>query len=100
VEQRRSELAMRIALGARSGMVLKMLLGSGQKLAAAGLVIGLATAYAVGRVVASSLYAMRAADPLVLFGAGALVAAVTMIATTIPAIRGSRVDPVRALRSD
>jgi putative ABC transport system permease protein len=57
------------------------------------LIVGLAGPYAVGRVVASSLYEMRAADPLVLLGAGALVAVVTMIATMIPAIRGSRVDP-------
>jgi putative ABC transport system permease protein len=56
VEQRRTELATRIALGAPSRIVLRMLLGDGQKLAAAGLLIGLAAAYAVGRVVASSLY--------------------------------------------
>jgi putative ABC transport system permease protein len=100
VEQRRAELATRIALGAPADHVFRMLLGRGGTLAAAGLIIGLAAAYAVGRVLASSLYEMRAADPLVLLGAGALVAAVTMIATMIPAIRGSRVDPVRALRSD
>jgi len=62
--------------------------------------IGLATAYAVVRVVASYLYEMRAADPLVLISAGAIVAAVTMAATMIPAMRASRVDPVRALRSE
>ena len=100
VEQRRTELATRIALGAPSGMVLRMLLGNGQKLAVIGVVIGLAAAYAVGRLVASSLYEMRAADPLVLVGAGAVVAAVTMMATMVPALRASRVDPVRALRSD
>ena len=100
VAQRRTELATRIALGASSGLVLRMLLANGRNLAVAGLVVGLGAAYAVGRVVASSLYEMRAADPLVLFGAGALVAVVTMIATMIPAIRGSRVDPLRALRSD
>ena len=100
VEQRRTELATRIALGAPSDLVLRMLLGNGRTLAAAGVIIGLVAAYAVGRVVASSLYEIRAADPLVLLGAGALVAAVTMIATMIPAVRASRVDPVRALRSD
>jgi putative ABC transport system permease protein len=100
VAQRRTELATRIALGASSDLLLRMLLANGRNLAVAGLVIGLVAAYVVGRVVASSLYEMRAADPLVLLGAGALVAAVTMIATMIPAIRGSRVDPVRALRSD
>ena len=49
---------------------------------------------------AIALYEMRAGDPLVLLGAGALVAVVTMIATMIPAIRGSRVDPLRALRPE
>jgi putative ABC transport system permease protein len=100
VVQRRPELATRIALGASSGLVLRMLLADGRNLAVAGLIVGLAAAYAVGRMVASSLYEMRAADPLVLLGAGALVAVVTMVATIIPAIRGSRVDPLRALRSD
>ena len=64
------------------------------------MVLGLAAAYAGVRVVASYLYAMRAADPLVLISAGAIVAAVTMAATMIPAARASRVDPVRALRSE
>jgi len=100
VEQRRTELATRLALGAPPGHVFRMLLSTGQKLAIGGLLIGLATAYAGGRVVASYLYEMRAADPLVLIGAGALVAAVTMAATIIPAIRASRLDPVRALRAD
>ncbi|MBY0497261.1 MAG: ABC transporter permease [Cyanobacteria bacterium] len=100
VAQRRTELATRIALGASSGAVLQMLLANGRNLAVAGLVVGLGAAYAVGRVVASSLYEMRAADPLVLLGSGALVAIVTMVATMIPAIRGSRVDPLRALRAD
>jgi putative ABC transport system permease protein len=100
VEQRRTELATRLALGAPSGHVFRMLLSTGQKLAIGGVVIGLAAAYAGGRIVASYLYAMRAADPLVLIGAGALVAAVAMAATIIPAVRASRLDPVRALRSD
>ena len=63
VEQRRTELATRIALGAPSGHVFRMLLRTGQKLAIAGVLIGLATAYAGGRVVASYLYAMRPAYP-------------------------------------
>lgn len=100
VEQRRTELATRLALGAPSSKVFWMLLSTGQKLAIGGVLIGLAAAYAGGRVVSSYLYAMRAADPFVLIGAGAIVAAVTIAATMIPAIRGSRLDPVRALRSE
>ena len=100
VEQRRTELATRIALGAPTPQVFRMLLGTGQRLAAVGVVIGLVAAYAGGRVVASYLYAMRAADPVVLVSAGAIVALVTIAATMIPAARGSRVDPVRALRSE
>src|SRR4029453_11298788 len=100
VEQRRTELATRIALGAPANQVFWMLLSSGQKLALIGVVIGLAAAYAGGRAVASYLYAMQAADPLVLISAGAIVAAVTIAATMVPAVRGSRVDPIRALRSE
>jgi len=100
VEQRQTELATRIALGAPSGHVFQLLLSTGQKLAIGGALIGLAAAYAVGRIVASYLYAMRAADPLVLLSAGAIVVAVAMAATVIPAIRASRLDPIRALRSE
>ncbi|MBY0494845.1 MAG: ABC transporter permease [Cyanobacteria bacterium] len=99
-EQRRTELATRIALGAPSSHVFQMLLSTGQKLALGGVLIGVATAYAAGRVVASYLYEMRAADPIVLVSACAIVVAVTMAATLIPAIRASRVDPVRALRAE
>lgn len=100
VEQRRTELATRIVLGAPSSQVFWMLMASGQKLAFAGVVIGLAAAYASGQVLDSYLYAMRAGDPLVLIGAAAIVAAATIAATMIPAVRASRVDPVRALRSE
>lgn len=100
VAQRRTELATRLALGAEPRSVLRMLLGDGRRIAVIGLVIGLALAYAGGRLAATSIYEMRAADPLVLFGAGAIVGIVTMAATLIPALRGSRVDPVQALRAE
>lgn len=100
VEQRRTELATRVALGASSDRVLRMLLGNGRNLAVAGVALGVTAAYAAGRIVASWLYEMRAADPVVRLGTGTTVAAVTMIATLIPAIRASRVNPLRALRPD
>jgi putative ABC transport system permease protein len=100
VDQRRTELATRIALGAPRGHVFRMLLGTGVRLGLTGVLIGVAAAYAGGRVVASSLYAMQASDPLVLIGAGAIVAMVTVAATMIPALIASRINPVRALRAE
>jgi ABC-type antimicrobial peptide transport system permease subunit len=76
------------------------MMSAGQRLALGGVVLGLAVAYAGGRVVASSVFAMRAADPVVLIAAGGIVAAVTCVATMIPAVRASRLNPVRALRSE
>ena len=96
--QRSGELATRIALGASARQVFWLMMRSGQRLALVGLALGLAGAYASGRLVAGSVFAMRAADPVVLLGAGAIVAAVACGATMIPALRASRLNPVRALR--
>ena len=96
--QRRGELATRVALGASGRQVFWLMMSAGQRLMLIGVLLGLAFAYAGGRVVAGSVFAMRAADPVVLLTAAAVVTAVAWLATTIPAIRASRQDPVRALR--
>jgi ABC-type antimicrobial peptide transport system permease subunit len=98
--QRSGELATRIALGASGRNVFWLVTSAGQRLVVAGVLIGLATAYSVGRVVAGSVFAMRGADPIVLPAAAAIVAAVALLATVVPAIRASRLNPVRALRSE
>lgn len=98
--QRRDEFATRLALGASSGRVFGLVMRSGQRLAVAGVVLGLAAAYGGGRLVASRVYAMRAADPLVLIAAAVVVAVVALLATVVPALRASRIDPIRALRPD
>jgi putative ABC transport system permease protein len=98
--QRRGELATRIALGAPGRHVFWLLMSAGQRLVFGGLLLGLAAAYAGGRVVASSVFEMRAADPVVLVAAGGIVAAIAGLATVVPAIRASRLNPVRALRSE
>jgi len=98
--QRREEIATRIALGASAGRVFWLVMGSGLRLAIVGVVLGLAGAYAGGRLVASRVFAMRAADPVVLLTAAAIVAAIVFLATMIPAVRASRLEPVRALRAE
>jgi putative ABC transport system permease protein len=98
--QRRGELATRMALGASSSNVFWLLAGQARVLALVGGVIGLGTAYAAGRLAASWLYEVRASDPVILAGALAIVLAVTLCATLIPARRASRTDPVVALRAE
>ncbi len=98
--QRREEFATRIALGASAGRVFRLVLAGGQRLTAIGVVLGLIGAYGGGRLAGNRIYAMRAADPLVLIAATLIVALVAVIATMIPALRASRTDPIRALRPE
>jgi len=98
--QRLGEIATRLALGATSGQVFWLLMRRGQWLALGGVAIGLASAYAGGRAVASMVYGIRAADPIVLAAATAVVVLITWIATAIPARRAARTDPILALRGE
>ena len=98
--QRRGEVATRIALGASNADVFLLMTKQGQRLALAGATIGLAAAYGVGRIVASSVYAMRAADPLILVTSAATVLVITTLATVIPAVRATRIDPTLVLRGE
>jgi putative ABC transport system permease protein len=96
--QRRSELATRIALGASGWQVFWLMMSRGQRLISIGVALGLVLAYAGGRLVSGSVFAMRAADPVVLLTASVVVVIVAWLATMIPAMRASRQDPVAALR--
>jgi putative ABC transport system permease protein len=98
--QRRGEVATRMALGASSADVFWLMTRQGQRLAVAGAVIGLVGAYLGGRLVAANVYAMRAADPLILSAAAAAVLAIAALGTLIPAARATRVDPAAVLRGD
>ena len=98
--QRLGEIATRLALGASPTDVFWLMMRRGLGLALIGVVIGLAAAYAGGRAVSSMVYGVRASDPLVLATATVVVAALTWIATAIPARHASRTDPILALRGD
>jgi putative ABC transport system permease protein len=98
VAQRTQEIGIRLALGATSGDVKRMVVVQGMRLAIAGVVVGLAAALGLSRLIASVLYGVEAWDPLVFRSAPALLALVALAAASIPARRASRVDPIEALR--
>jgi putative ABC transport system permease protein len=100
VSQRTREIGIRIALGAGSRQVVRLVLREGLVLALVGATIGAAGAFALTRLMKSLLYEVSAADPLVFAGSTALLVAVAMVAALVPARRAARVDPVTAIRTE
>jgi predicted permease len=100
VGQRRKEMGVRLALGASRAEIRRRVMGHGVRLAAIGVVIGLAGSLALGRVVASLLYGVSPFDPLTLGAVLTLFLTVAALASLLPAERASRTDPVAALRSE
>ena len=98
--ERLGEIATRLALGATPMEVFWLMMRRGLGLAAVGVVIGLVSAYAGGRTVASMVTGVHASDPIVLLSATVVVVLITWIATAIPARRASRTDPVLVLRGE
>jgi putative ABC transport system permease protein len=100
VTQRTRELGIRMALGAKRGDVLRLVLGQGAALVVVGLGLGLLGALAAGRVLARLLYGVGSVDVLALLTAIAVLAFIAMIACWLPARRATRVDPMIALREE
>ncbi len=98
VSQRTAELGIRIALGARTGNVMALVFGQSITLIAAGIVAGLAGAFAFTRFLKSLLFEVRPVDPATFAAITALLASVALIACYVPARRATRVDPMVALR--
>jgi predicted permease len=98
VSQRTREIGIRVALGATHTDVLRTVLLQGAKMTALGIAIGLALSIAVTRLLATLLFGVTATDPLTLAAVAALLAAVSLAATYIPARRASHLDPTTALR--
>src|SRR5262245_36208882 len=97
-KQRTREMGVRVAFGATERDVLQLILGQGLAVALAGIGLGLAGAIAVTRVVSSFLVNVSPTDPITFAGVPALLLAVAMVASFVPARRASRVDPMEALR--
>ena len=99
VAQRTREIGIRMALGARRADVLQMTVQQGLKLVGAGMVLGLAAAFLLTRVMATLLYGISATDPITFIGISMVLLAVAILASYIPALRATRVDPIVALRA-
>jgi putative ABC transport system permease protein len=99
VEQRTGEIGVRMALGAQTRDVLRLILGQGMRPVVIGLVIGIASAFVLGRLIASQLYEVSANNPALLAGATLLLATIALIACLLPARRATHVDPIQALRT-
>jgi predicted permease len=98
VEQRLQEIGIRVALGASRADVLRMMVLQGMKLAAIGIVLGLAAAYGATRVLSTLLFGVKANDPSTFVAVAAMVAIVAMVASMVPARRAAGVAPSVALR--
>jgi predicted permease len=99
VAQRTRELGIRVALGARPGALLGMVLAHGARLTLVGLALGTAAALAMSHVMSSLLFGIGARDPITFVGVALLLLLVSLAASFVPARRATRVDPVVALRA-
>ena len=97
-KQRTREIGVRVAFGASERDVVRLILGQGLVVALAGIGLGLAGAAAMTRVVRTFLVGVSASDPITFAGVPALLLAVAIVASFVPARRASRIDPNVALR--
>jgi putative ABC transport system permease protein len=100
VNQRTNEIGLRVALGAAAGDVQRMVLSEGFRMAAVGLVLGLAGAVAAGRFISTMLFNVKSTDVVTYVAAIAIVTLVTLVASYFPARRAARIDPSVALRQE
>jgi putative ABC transport system permease protein len=98
VQQRTQEIGIRLALGAATGTVRKMVVLQGMGLALAGVAVGIAAAFGLTRLIATFLFGVKDKDPAVFVSVAVLLAVVSFLAVWLPARRATRIDPVIALR--
>jgi len=100
VSQRTQEIAVRMALGAQRGNIVRLVLGSGAKIAATGCALGLFGSLAVSRLVRAFMFGVSATNPIVYTASVCLMLALALVASTLPALSAAAADPAYALRSE
>ena len=98
VTQRTQELGVRMALGAKPGEILRLVLGQGMRLAGTGAAVGLGASLVFSRLLRNQLFHVSAFDPLTFALMALVLVAAALLASYIPARRATRVDPMVALR--
>ena len=98
VSQKKREIGIRIALGAQSTTILQLVIRQGLKIVGVGLLIGLATALTLSGLIAGILYGVSATDPVSIGMSVLGLGLSALIACLLPALRASRIEPIRALR--
>jgi ABC-type antimicrobial peptide transport system permease subunit len=98
VQQRTQEIGIRMALGADRSTIRKLVVWQGMRLALVGMVVGIAAAFGLTRLIASFLFGVKSWDPLVFVTVPIVLAAVALLAVWLPANRAARLDPMQALR--
>ena len=98
VRRRIQEIGIRLALGAKLGDVLRMVVIEGMKPVVVGVALGVAGAFVLGRVLATLIFSVRPTDPITFLATAALLALISFLACVVPAYRATRVDPIAALR--
>src|SRR6478735_466788 len=99
VEQRTGEIGVRMALGAQTRDVLRLIVSQGMRPVVIGLAIGILSAFALGRLLTSQLYEVSAHNPALLTASTILLAGIALVACLVPARRAAHVDPIQALRA-
>ena len=100
VTQRSRELGVRLTLGASSADILRLVVGSGLRLVLIGLGVGVVAALVAGRVMAALLFETSPYDPVILVVTGLTLCAAATLASLVPAVKATRVDPVISLSAE
>ena len=98
VQQRTQEIGIRMALGAETSGVLKLVLRQGMTFSLIGVVMGTTVAFMLAKVLQAFLYGVQPRDPLVFIAVPLLLTLIALVAVVIPALRAARIDPLLALR--